>query len=48
MGLGFDRTSAGSDAVAQYHAPLRERYASRATTPDSLLLWFHRVRWSDR
>lgn len=47
LGLGFDRTATGSDAIAQYHPAVRRRYASRATTPDSLLLWFHRVRWTD-
>ena len=47
-GLGFDRTPAGSDAVGQYHPPVRDRFASRETTPEDLLLWFHRVRWDDR
>lgn len=48
LGIGFDRTSTGSNAVAQYAAPVRDRYASRATVPDSVLLFFHRVGWSDR
>jgi alpha-glucuronidase len=48
LGLGFDRTSAGTNAVAQYYPPVRDRYASRATVPDSVLLWFHHVRWTDR
>jgi alpha-glucuronidase len=47
-GVGFDRTPGGSDAVAQYFEPLRARFADRATVPDSLLLWFHRVRWNER
>jgi alpha-glucuronidase len=47
-GVGFDRTSGGSDAVSQYFEPLRTRYADRETIPDSLLLWFHRVRWNER
>jgi alpha-glucuronidase len=34
--------------VAQYHPPVRDRYANRATVPDSVLLWFHRVRWTER
>lgn len=46
-GIGFDRTSAGSNAVAQYAAPVRDALASRATVPDDLLLFFHRVRWDD-
>ena len=48
VGLGFDRTSAGSDAVAQYFPPARDRFANRATVPDSLLLWFHHVGWTER
>ena len=48
LGLGFDRTASGSNAVAQYFPPVRDRYASRRTVTDSLLLWFHHVRWTDR
>ena len=48
LGMGFDRTEAGSNAVAHYFPPVRDRYASRATVPDSVLLWFHRVRWTER
>ena len=48
LGLGFDRTASGSNAVAQYSSPVRDRYASRATVPDSLLLWFHHVQWKEK
>ena len=48
LGLGFDRTAAGSGALEQYFPPLRRRWASRDSVPDALLLWFHRVRWSER
>jgi alpha-glucuronidase len=48
LGLGFDRTATGSNAVQQYAAPVRDRYADRATVPDSLLLWFHHVGWGER
>lgn len=48
LGIGFNRTSTGSDAVAQYFPPVRDRYESRSTVPDSVLLWFHHVRWTDR
>jgi len=47
-GLGFDRTATGSDAVSQYFPPLRQRFASRDSVPDDLLLWFHRVGWTER
>jgi alpha-glucuronidase len=44
-GIGFDRTSAGSDAVALYRSPLREQLADPATCPEPLLLWFHHLPW---
>jgi alpha-glucuronidase len=44
-GIGFDRSATGSDAVAQYRSPLRERFGDPATCPENLLLWFHHVRW---
>jgi alpha-glucuronidase len=44
-GIGFDRTPSGSNYVAQYRSPLRERWTSPSTTPENLLLWFHRVPW---
>jgi alpha-glucuronidase len=47
-GLGFDRTATGSDAVRQYLPPVRDRFASRASVPDDLLLWFHHVGWRER
>jgi alpha-glucuronidase len=47
IGIGFDRTATGSNAVAQYFPPVRERYANRDSTPDALLLFFHRLKWTD-
>ena len=47
-GIGYDRTSRGSGAVDQYQSPLREQWANPATTPDTLLLWFHRLPWDYR
>lgn len=44
-GIGFDRTSKGSDAVSQYNPGARERFADLATCPDEFLLWFHHVSW---
>ena len=44
-GVGFDRTVSGSNGVAQYNTPLKEQWAIPATTPDSLLLWFHHLPW---
>jgi alpha-glucuronidase len=47
-GIGFDRTAAGSNAVAQYAPPLAKLWNDPKTTPDNLLLWFHHLRWDYR
>ena len=45
-GIGFDRTSkTGTDAVSQYHEPLRSLYDNVETCPDELILWFHHLPW---
>ena len=45
LGVGFDRTESGSDAVSQYHPPLSEEFASLTECPSRYLLWFHHVSW---
>lgn len=44
-GIGFDRTTKGSDAVSQYHEPLASQFNNVATCPEKLLLWFHHLPW---
>ena len=44
-GLGFDRSSSGSNATSQYFSPWRQRFDSIETCPEKYLLWFHHVRW---
>jgi alpha-glucuronidase len=44
-GIGFDRSSSGSGATAQYAPPLRDLFDSPETCPDKYLLWFHHVPW---
>lgn len=44
-GLGFDRTETGSNAIEQYHAPVREAFSTPENTPEDYLLWFHHVPW---
>lgn len=43
--IGIDRTSSGTNAVSQYFDPVREKWSDVSTTPDTLLLWFHRLPW---
>jgi alpha-glucuronidase len=45
-GIGFDRSPTGSNAVGQYAPAVARRWASPATTPPELLLWFHHLPWS--
>ena len=44
-GIGFDRTTSGSNALAQYSNPISEKYENPETTPEKLLLWFHHLPW---
>lgn len=44
-GIGFDRTTHGSDAISQYYSPLKEHFNDVETCPENLLLWFHHVPW---
>lgn len=44
-GLGFDRTSSGSDALSQYHPDFQEQYADPDKCSHKFLLWFHHVGW---
>lgn len=46
--IGFDRTTTGSNALAQYHPAVSRQWATLADCPDAYLLWFHRVRWDHR
>jgi alpha-glucuronidase len=44
-GIGFDRTTKGSDAVSEYHEPLASEFNNVATCPEKYLLWFHHLPW---
>lgn len=45
QGVGFDRSSKGTDAVGQYPEPYHSMYDNIATCPEEYLLWFHHVAW---
>ena len=45
VGLGFDRTTSGSDAVSQYPDSLAAVFNSLDSCPEEYLLWFHHVPW---
>ena len=46
QGVGFDRSSKGTDAVGQYPEPYRSQYDNIETCPEEYLLWFHHVAWN--
>ena len=45
-GIGFDRSSKGTNAVGQYPEPYRSQYDNIETCPEEYLLWFHHVAWN--
>jgi alpha-glucuronidase len=48
IAIGFDRTSTGSNALAQYFPDARRQWENINTCPEDYLLWFHRVPWSHK
>ena len=46
VGVGFNRSSAGTNAVSQYRAPYNTMYDNIDTCPEEYLLWFHHVPWT--
>lgn len=44
-GIGFDRSSTGTNAVSQYREPYASMYDKVEKCPENLLLWFHHVPW---
>lgn len=47
-GIGFDRTSTGSNTLSQYFTTVRDNFTSKTTIPDALLLFFQRRSWDDK
>lgn len=45
LGIGFNRTTTGSNAVSQYHQPLTSQFNNVNSTPEIDLLWFHHLSW---
>ncbi|MES2650481.1 MAG: alpha-glucuronidase family glycosyl hydrolase [Bacteroidota bacterium] len=48
IGIGFNRSATGSNAVAQYFPEVAKQFGDVKTVPEQYLLWFHRLKWSDR
>jgi alpha-glucuronidase len=45
VGIGFDRTSRGSNALAQYAPEVRKQFEDENTCDERYLLWFRHVPW---
>jgi alpha-glucuronidase len=48
IGIGFDRTANGTNALAQYKIEVRNQFADINTCPDKFLLWFHHAAWDHK
>jgi alpha-glucuronidase len=46
VGIGFDRTATGSNALAQYKPEAAKAWADVNTIDEKYLLWFHHVGWT--
>lgn len=45
-GVGFERSSRGTNATSQYREPYRSLYDNIETCPEEFLLWFHHLPWN--
>jgi len=45
-GVGFNRSSTGTNGTGQYAEPLRTLWDSPETCPEKYLLWFHHLPWT--
>ncbi len=46
LGIGFDRTSSGTNALAQYASEIENKWSDPHQVPEKYLLWFHHVPWN--
>ncbi len=45
IGIGFNRTASGSNAIKQYHPEVQKLWKNISTCEEKNLLWFHHVPW---
>ncbi len=48
VGLGFNRTSTGNNALALYHPEVQKLWGNPQTCDLRYLLWFHHVPWTQK
>jgi alpha-glucuronidase len=47
-GIGFDRTSKGTNYLGQYAPEVKSKFENIETCPEEYLLWFHHVSWDHK
>ncbi len=48
LGIGFNRTASGSNALSLYAPEVQKQWDDPATCPLPYLLWFHQVGWKQK
>ena len=48
IGIGFERSSKGSNALGQYAPEVQRMYERLEDCPEEYLLWFHHVPWDHK
>jgi len=48
FGIGFDRTSKGTNALSQYAVEVQNEFNDINKCPDEYLLWFHHAAWDHK
>ena len=48
VGIGFNRTATGSNAIGQYHPEARKQWEDISTIDEKFLLWFHHAAWNHK
>ncbi|HMU46695.1 MAG TPA: alpha-glucuronidase family glycosyl hydrolase [Chitinophagaceae bacterium] len=46
IGVGFDRTESGTNALSQYAPEVRHEFENINTCDEKFILWFHHVPWN--
>ncbi|WP_290791568.1 alpha-glucuronidase family glycosyl hydrolase [Flavihumibacter sp. UBA7668] len=48
VGIGFNRTATGSNALSQYHPQAAAVWKDPVNCPEEYFLWFHHVSWNHK
>lgn len=46
LGIGFNRTTTGTNALGQYFPEVQNEWGNVKTCPEKYLLWFHHLPWT--